>query len=88
VGELDDRFSSERLDPHRRLPLAGRHFTSLPVTAGTTILQMEEKRRLHFTSPGFRSQEIIIAPALDDSKSKRKPLIDGEVSNGIKLGEC
>jgi len=39
---------------------------------------MEEKRRLHFTSPGFRSQEIVIAPALDDSKSKRRPLIEGE----------
>jgi hypothetical protein len=39
---------------------------------------MEEKRRLHFTSPGFRSQEIIIAPELDDSVSKRRPLIEDE----------
>lgn len=39
---------------------------------------MEEKRTLYFTSPGFKSQDIVIAPDLDDSKSKRKPLIDNE----------
>lgn len=39
---------------------------------------MEEKRTLYFTSQGFRSQEIVIAPELDDSKSKRLPLIQNE----------
>jgi hypothetical protein len=43
---------------------------------------MEQKRTLHFTSPGLRSQEIIIAPDLDDSTSKRRPLIESEVRNG------
>ena len=40
---------------------------------------MEQKRTLHFTSPGFRSQEIIIAPDLDESTSKRRPWIEDEV---------
>lgn len=39
---------------------------------------METKRVLHFTSPGFKTQDIVIAPDLDDSKSKRKPLIENE----------
>jgi hypothetical protein len=47
---------------------------------------MEQKRTLHFTSPGLRSQEIVIAPDLDDSTSKRRPLIESEVKNrGPKL---
>jgi hypothetical protein len=43
------------------------------------LCKMEAKRTLYFTSPGFRSQDIIIAPDLDDSTSKRKPLIETEV---------
>lgn len=55
---------------------------------------MEQKRTLHFTSPGFRSQEIIIAPELDDTISKRRPLIEDEVrltflsSHAYRLYQC
>lgn len=41
---------------------------------------MEAHRTLHFTSPGLRSQEIVIAPDLNDFTSKRRPLIESEVS--------
>lgn len=43
------------------------------------FIAMEQKRTLHFTSPGFRSQEIVIAPELDESTSKRRPWIEDEV---------
>lgn len=40
---------------------------------------MEDKRTLHFTSQGFRAQEIEIAPDVSDVVSKRRPLIENEV---------
>lgn len=41
-------------------------------------MEAEPRRKLYFTSQGFRSQEIVVAPELDDSQSKRKPLIAQE----------
>ncbi|RYH20055.1 hypothetical protein EON65_24725 [archaeon] len=35
--------------------------------------------KLYFNAPGLRSQQIDIAPVVDVSPSKRKPLIDKEV---------
>ena len=46
----------------------------------TLALELEKQRTLHFNAPGFRSQEVVIAPDIDPIKSKRKPLIDEEVS--------
>jgi hypothetical protein len=37
------------------------------------------KRSLFFNAPGFKNQEIEVAPEIDPIKSKRKPLIDEEV---------
>lgn len=40
-----------------------------------------EKRSLYFNAPGFRSQEIEIAPEIDPKSSKRQPLISKEDSS-------
>jgi hypothetical protein len=34
---------------------------------------------LYFNAPGFRSDSVDIAPAIDSLKTKRKPLIEKEV---------
>lgn len=39
----------------------------------------ESKRTLFFNAPGFRNQEVEVAPDIEPMKSKRKPLIDQEV---------
>ena len=39
----------------------------------------EAKRTLFFNAPGFRKQEIEVAPEIEPNQSKRKPLIDQEV---------
>lgn len=39
----------------------------------------ESKRTLFFNAPGFKNQEIEVAPEIEPNKSKRKPLIDQEV---------
>ena len=39
------------------------------------------KRSLFFNAPGFKNQEIEVAPEIDPIKSKRKPMIDEEVSS-------
>lgn len=35
---------------------------------------------LYFNAPGFRSDSVDIAPAIGELKTKRKPLIEKEVS--------
>ncbi len=40
---------------------------------------MDRKRTVHFNAPGFKSQEVEIAPDIDPIHSKRKHLIAEEV---------
>lgn len=42
----------------------------------------QRELKVHFNAPGFKSQEIDIAPAIDASPSKRKPVIENEVRTG------